>query len=182
MLQVTNSTPFAATLMVLPDVAGIDTVYAVVKGTFAIGARLTPADEQLPVTMADQHYADPATTNIRAPSDVCLGKPGTDVVLIGSAWSPDPGPPADRCVAHRWLAVEDGACVWRSCVGVGSIGHVDGLGRPVRADATHLPPPRRRRRRRRPPAAPAAPRPPAPPPRRPPPRRQRRGPAPSSRA
>lgn len=92
MLQVKNSTPFAATLMVLPDVAGIDTVYAVVKGTFAIGPRLLPADEQVPVTMADQHYADPATSSIRAPSDVCLGKPGTDVVLIGSAWSPDGRP------------------------------------------------------------------------------------------
>lgn len=92
MLQVKNSTPFATTLMVLPDVTGIDTVYAVVKGTFAIGPRLMPADEQLPVTMADQHYADPATSSIRAPSDVCLGKPGTDVVLIGSAWSPDGRP------------------------------------------------------------------------------------------
>jgi hypothetical protein len=92
MLQVKNSTPLAATLMVLPDVAGIDTVYAVVKGTFAIGPRLVPADEQVPVTMADQHYADPATSSIRAPSDVCLGKPGTDVVLIGSAWSPDGRP------------------------------------------------------------------------------------------
>jgi hypothetical protein len=92
MLQVKNSTPFATTLSVLPDVAGIDTVYAVVKGTFAIGPRLVPADEQVPVTMADQHYADPSTSSIRAPSDVCLGKPGTDVVLIGSAWSPDGRP------------------------------------------------------------------------------------------
>lgn len=92
MLQVRNSTPFAATLMVLPDVAGIDTVYAVVKGTFAIGPRLLPADEQVPVTMADQHYADPSTSSIRSPSDVCLGKPGTDVVLIGSAWSADGRP------------------------------------------------------------------------------------------
>ena len=92
MLQVKNSTPFATTLMVLPDVAGIDTVYAVVKGTFAIGPRLVPADEQVPVTMADKHYADPSTSSIRTPSDVCLGKPGTDVVLIGSAWSPDGRP------------------------------------------------------------------------------------------
>jgi len=92
MLQVKNSTPFATTLMVLPDAAGVDTVYAVVKGTFALGPRLLPADEQVPVTMADQHYADPSTSSIRAPSDVCLGKPGTDVVLIGSAWSPDGRP------------------------------------------------------------------------------------------
>ena len=92
MLQLKNSTPFAATLMVLPDVAGIDTMYGVVKGTFTIGPRLIPADEQVPVTMADLHYGEPGTSSVRAPSDVCLGKPGTDVVMIGSAWSPDDRP------------------------------------------------------------------------------------------
>lgn len=92
MLQLKNTTPFAAKLMVLPDAAGIDTVYGVVKGTFTLGTRLAPADEQVPVTMADVHYGDPATSSIRIPSDVCLGKPGTDVVLIGSAWSPDGRP------------------------------------------------------------------------------------------
>jgi hypothetical protein len=88
MLQVENETPFATALTVLPDASGVDTVYAIVKGTFTLGQQLGLAEEQVPVTLADQHYGDPATSSIRQPSDVCLGKPGTDVLLIGSAWAP----------------------------------------------------------------------------------------------
>lgn len=92
MFQLKNPTALAASLMLLPDMNGIDTLFGVVKGTFTLGPRLTLADEQVPVTMADQHYGDPAKTSIRAPSDVCLGKPGTDVVMVGSAWAPDGRP------------------------------------------------------------------------------------------
>lgn len=92
MLQLKNATPFAAKLMLLPDADGIDTLYGVVKATFKIGPRLTVAEEQTPVIMADQHYGEPPTSSIRASSDVCLGKPGTDVVMVGSAWSPDGRP------------------------------------------------------------------------------------------
>lgn len=92
MLQLKNPTPFAASLMLLPDMNGVDALFGIVKGTFAVGPQLTIAEEQVPVTMADQHYGEPATTSIRAPSDVGLGKPGTDVVMIGSAWAPDGRP------------------------------------------------------------------------------------------
>lgn len=92
MLQIKNSTSLASSLMLLPDVSGVDTLFGVVKGTFDLGPRLTLADEQVPVTMADEHYGDASKTSIRAPSDVCLGKPGTDVVLIGSAWASDGRP------------------------------------------------------------------------------------------
>lgn len=92
MLQIKNSTPLKTSLMLLPDVDGVDTLFGVVKGTFTIGSGLTLADEQVPVTMADEHYGDPRTTSIRAPSDVCLGKPGTDVVMVASAWAPDGRP------------------------------------------------------------------------------------------
>lgn len=85
MLQLDNRTPFASMPMLLPDASGIDTMYAVVKGTFAIEAELRLADEQQPITLNDEHYGDPLKTSIRAPSDVSLEKPGTDVVVIGSA-------------------------------------------------------------------------------------------------
>jgi hypothetical protein len=88
MLQLENRTPFAAEILPLLDVDGIDTVFAVVKGTFALGDRVSLADEQVPVTLADQHYGEPPVSSIRRPSDICLGKPGTDVVLLGSAWAP----------------------------------------------------------------------------------------------
>jgi hypothetical protein len=88
MLQLVNRTPFAAEILPLPDVDGIDTLFAIVKGTFALDERSSVADEQVPVTLADQHYGDPPVSSIRRPSDICLGKPGTDVVLLGSAWAP----------------------------------------------------------------------------------------------
>jgi hypothetical protein len=87
-LQLKNKTPFKATILPLPDADGIDTVYTVVKGTFAIGRETALAEEQVPVTLADEHYGEPGASSIRRPSDMCLGKPGTDVVLIGSAWAP----------------------------------------------------------------------------------------------
>ena len=92
MLQLKNRTPFAAMPMLFPNAAGIDTMFAVVKGTFAIGDRLALADEQLPITLQDQHYGDPTKTSIRMPSDVSLEKLGTDVVVIGSACARDERP------------------------------------------------------------------------------------------
>jgi hypothetical protein len=88
MLQVNNTTPFEAELMVLADRHGVDTMFTVVKGTFTIGGSFGIAEEQVPVAAASEHYGDPAATSVRVPSDVSLEKPGTDVVLIGSAWAP----------------------------------------------------------------------------------------------
>jgi hypothetical protein len=88
MLQLENSTPFKAAIMMLPDRSGIDTLYTVVKGTFTIGESFGLAAEQVPVTLADQHYDEPATSSIRAPSDISLPKAGTDVLITGSAWAP----------------------------------------------------------------------------------------------
>jgi hypothetical protein len=88
MLQLKNATPFAGAIALLPDAQGVDTVFAVVKGTFALDSRLAPAEAQVPIVPADQHYGDPATSSVRAPCDICLDKPGTDVVLLGSAYAP----------------------------------------------------------------------------------------------
>jgi hypothetical protein len=92
MLQLKNATPFKAAHMLLADVNGIDTIFAVVKATFTIADSVALADEQLPIVLSDEHYADPASSSIRVSSDVCLGKPGTDVLLIGSAWAPSNEP------------------------------------------------------------------------------------------
>lgn len=92
MLQLKNRTPFKASLMLLPDRDGVDTLFAAVKGTFALEPRLSLADEQVPVSLADQYHGDPAASSIKVPSDVCLGKPGTDVLLVGTAWAPRGAP------------------------------------------------------------------------------------------
>lgn len=92
MLQIKNQTPFRVMLLPLVDRDGVDTVYAIVKGTFNIGARVSLADEQQPITLVDQHFGEPTSSSIRAPSDVCLEKSGTDILMIGSAWAPDGNP------------------------------------------------------------------------------------------
>lgn len=92
MLQLRNETPFKAQIMLLPDRRGIDTLYTVVKATFTIGQSLGLAEEQVPVTLADEFFGEPTSSSIRAASDVSIGKPSTDVVINGSAWARDGTP------------------------------------------------------------------------------------------
>jgi hypothetical protein len=87
-LQLENQTPFKASIAVLPDRSGIDTLYVIVKGTVTLRPTLTLAEVQVPVTMADEYYGDPATSSLRYESEMHLGKRGTDVLLIGSACPP----------------------------------------------------------------------------------------------
>jgi hypothetical protein len=88
-LQFSNETPYAGTILLMPDPDGIDSVYAVVKATFTLDEMPGPADVQLPIVLADIYHGEPGQSSIRVPSDVGLVKPGTDLLVIGHAWAPD---------------------------------------------------------------------------------------------
>jgi hypothetical protein len=89
MLQVVNHTPFNAALSVFADPTGVETVYAVVKATFSMGAEgPEPAQQQVPLLAADVFWGDPTQTSLRAVGDFALLKPATDVLLIGRAIAP----------------------------------------------------------------------------------------------
>lgn len=93
MLQFRNDTGLAGTILAAPDPDGIDSLYAVVKGTFALddldGTGVPAvAEEQVPPVLADEHWDDPVETSIRVPSDLSLVKPATDVLLLGTAYAP----------------------------------------------------------------------------------------------
>jgi hypothetical protein len=90
MLQLVNETPFKATMALFPDRAGIDTLYVIVKATVTVQPRLALAAEQLPITMADEYFGEPAGTSLKAVSDLHIGKPGTDVLITGHARAPRP--------------------------------------------------------------------------------------------
>lgn len=111
MLQIENATPFAAKLMPLPDREGVETLYTIVKGTFTLAPRPAVADAQVPVSLVEAYHGDPATSSVRVPSDVALEKPGTDVLLHGSAWSPAERPVTSLDVRlrvgplERWVRV-----------------------------------------------------------------------------
>ena len=99
MLQLENKTPFATSLSVLADSDGVDTLYVVVKGTFALVPEVAIAPTQLPVVLKDLFAGDPERSSLKVASDVHLGKPSTDVVMMGSAWSPNGQPVPEMVVA-----------------------------------------------------------------------------------
>lgn len=105
MLQLENQTPFKASIAVLPDKTGIDTLYVVIKATLTLRPTLSLAPEQVPVTMADEYYGEPALSSLRAVSEMHIGKIGTDILLVGQAHAPAgrrvPRLPVSLTVAER---------------------------------------------------------------------------------
>ncbi|WP_164010454.1 DUF2169 family type VI secretion system accessory protein [Pyxidicoccus trucidator] len=89
MLQVQNETPFVPGLFILPDEQGVDTVYLTVKATFQLRAGvLQVAEAQPPLVLGDTYWGEPGASSLKYASEVHLLKPGTDVVLVGDAFSP----------------------------------------------------------------------------------------------
>lgn len=89
MLQLKNTTPFAASMALLPDEQGIEAIYVNVRGSFRIGPQWILAEEQPPPTTADVYWGDPASSSLKLASDYHTGKSSTDVVMIGNACAPD---------------------------------------------------------------------------------------------
>jgi hypothetical protein len=98
MLQIDNQTPFYAVMSVLPNREGVDTLYVIVKATLSLRPRLALAPEQIPVILADEYHADPADSSLKCVSELHIGKPGTDVLLVGRAWALEGQP-----VAQSWV-------------------------------------------------------------------------------
>lgn len=92
MLQLQNNTPFAADIAVFPNEDGVDTLYTTVKATFNLDAQWSLADQQLPVLKEDCYRGDPSESSLRWPSDIHVGKKGTDIVIDGSAVTVDGKP------------------------------------------------------------------------------------------
>ena len=88
MLQFKNKTPFVGTVVVALDPDGVESMYTIIKGTFDLSRAPRALAKQEPIVAGDEYHDDPLTSSIRVPSDVALMKPGTDVVVIGSAHAP----------------------------------------------------------------------------------------------
>jgi hypothetical protein len=98
MLQLENKTPFAASIAVLPDREGIDTLYVIVKATVTLLPKLALAPVQLPPVLADRYYGDPENSSLEFVSDMHIGKPGTDVLVVGHARAPGGQPTKEMLV------------------------------------------------------------------------------------
>lgn len=92
MLQLKNNTPFQANIAVFPNEQGIDTLYITVKATMTLGEKVGLAEAQRPVALADEYWGEPGQSSLKSASDAHLGKPSTDVLVIGEACAPGAGP------------------------------------------------------------------------------------------
>lgn len=101
-LQLSNTSPFAARIFGLPDQEGVDTLYVVVKGTFRLtaGGVEIDDDEPRPVVLADEYWGEPGESSVKHASEVHLRKQGTDVVVVGQACAP-----GERPVPHVDVSV-----------------------------------------------------------------------------
>lgn len=88
MLQLRNHTPFAANIALFPNQEGIESLYLLVRASFNIGPQWTLTDEQPEPVEADVYWGEPEKSSIKFASDYHVGKPGTDVVMIGQACAP----------------------------------------------------------------------------------------------
>jgi len=102
MLQLKNNTPFAANLALFPNQQGVDTLYILVCATFKIGRKWMLVDEQYPPLAEDVYWGDdPQTSSLRYASDYHLGKPQTDIIMLGHAWAPEGKKLSSRDVSLR---------------------------------------------------------------------------------
>jgi hypothetical protein len=95
-----NQTDFEVPLpQLLLDKDG-EQLVTIVKATFEVPARggqpeLAPPERQRPVRMADLPWGKPEVSSIAYPADLCLRKPGTDVIAVARAFAPG-GKPVPR--------------------------------------------------------------------------------------
>lgn len=77
------------------DRNGTETLVVIVKETWRIthGGTLAIADEQVQIRLTPQYRGEPGSSSLWHDSDLVLEKPGTDCVLLGHAWAPEPKAP-----------------------------------------------------------------------------------------
>jgi hypothetical protein len=92
---VDNLTEFEDHAQVLVDKEG-ERLICVVKATYELwpGAPLeiAPEERRRMIRLADVPWGKPEISSIMFPGDVCLRKPGTDVLVVGRAHAPDGEP------------------------------------------------------------------------------------------
>ncbi|MBX3184459.1 MAG: DUF2169 domain-containing protein [Polyangiaceae bacterium] len=91
-----NETEFIAHPQLLMDKDG-EKLVTIVKATWELvdpsaGLELASEERMRPLWFADVPWGKPEIASIAYPADVCLRKPGTDVIVVGTAHAPDAAP------------------------------------------------------------------------------------------
>jgi hypothetical protein len=119
-----NLSPFAAADFLSLTQAGEECLVLVAAGSFVMpapGRRATAplalCDEQTPPPETDVYWGEPGQSSLRHESQAVPGRPMTDVVMHGQAWTPGGKPAATSMVRLRLGALDksarvSGARVW----------------------------------------------------------------------
>ncbi len=92
MLQLENMSGLEAAINTFPNVEGIETLFVVVKATFSLEMEPRLLDEQRPIQLTDEYWAEPNESSVKYASEVHPSKLNSDVILIGQACAPDGAP------------------------------------------------------------------------------------------
>src|SRR5215470_13739425 len=89
-----NKTAFPGELFTSYDATGALYYVVVIRGTFDIGdARdLIISEEQEPIEIGDLYNGEIGQSSIKYESDLAMTKPGTDIVVVGTAYAPNERP------------------------------------------------------------------------------------------
>lgn len=122
MLQVANRSDFLPLVSVLPDESGTDTLYVVIKGTFALPATSSGPPTPVAPTAEDVYWGSPGKSSLKYASEIHTGKGGTDVVMVGSAHAPGGRAVSEMLVAisvagRRKVVRVSGDRTWRPLTG-----------------------------------------------------------------
>src|SRR5262245_39062395 len=86
-----NQTPMNVRCLPMLDPRGRDGLVRIAKVTYEVslsGVATVPLDPAS-VRLVEERRGDGKWSSVRLPSDLCAEKPGTDVVLVGTAQPPD---------------------------------------------------------------------------------------------
>lgn len=86
-MEVKNNTPFEFIGLPNYDKDGREVFTNIVKATYSLATNnsLKIAEEQVPVTMADEFWGDPGASPVKYESELAVYKPSTDLILLGYA-------------------------------------------------------------------------------------------------
>ena len=107
-MSFSNATPYVALDFPTMDQNGVAVVTAVVKATFDIleDGRIVASEEPIPLRANDVPLdPDKPTGSLRVPTDLCVEKRGTDVIVVGEAIARTPVKVMDVAVKVRNLTV-----------------------------------------------------------------------------
>ncbi|RKH19233.1 DUF2169 domain-containing protein [Corallococcus sp. CA047B] len=112
-MHVTNHSPFAASHLIAWDRDGQEVLVVIVKCTYAFepDGRLVTAGEQSPVSRGDE-FEPGQPLKLKRPGDFNTGKPGTDILVQGSAWTAHGEPMTVMPLSLRVGPISISARVW----------------------------------------------------------------------